>query len=177
LPLYRWRSSLLQASLKRAFGLREYTCPLRALIQREADELADLIFAAFLTAVALAKAGCGRTLSIVSPARRSVSAKVGAFRLPRRSLPVRRSFSGGGGEGGCVSWGKRLSMARQARVTRIARKARNAGTKDRRTIAAPSRNTAPRSSSAGLKRAFGLREYTCPRRVFVHNSQLTRPRP
>jgi len=52
------------AGLKRAFGLRGYTCPLRALIQREADALAALIFAVFLTAVALAKAGCGRILRL-----------------------------------------------------------------------------------------------------------------
>ena len=35
-------------------------------------------------------------------------------------------------------------------------------------IAASSRNTAPRSSFAGFKRAFGHRVYTCPLRVLIH---------
>jgi len=62
----------------------------------------------------------------------------------------------------CVSWGKRLSMARQARVTRIAREARNAGTKDRRTIAAQPPSPAAyarnaRGQSATRARRSGVR--------------------
>jgi hypothetical protein len=47
LPLYRWRSSLLPASFKRAFGRRAYTSPLRVLIHGWGGWDSHATFAAF----------------------------------------------------------------------------------------------------------------------------------